>query len=400
MIKNPIKKFFQLESSTGIILVITAIFAMMIANSKDSDLYFLFLSLEVPINLDFISYSKNLTLQDWVNDGLMAIFFFLIGLELKKEVIQGDLSTKAKISLPAIAAIGGVMVPALIFYFFNYDKPNYIKGFAVPTATDIAFAYGMLCLFGKQITSSAKIFLVALAVLDDLAAILIIALFYTKSISIPFLLVSSFAFIGLILLNRTGCKRVWPYLLCGVFLWLVILKSGVHATIAGVLMAMFIPLKVGNTTILEKIDHRLSPSVNYLILPVFAFANAGVRIENFELSTLFSDSIVLGIVLGLFVGKQLGVMLFSYLVVKFKIASLPRGTSWGEFYGVAIFTGIGFTMSLFIGSLAFIDDSTSFDKVKIAVLTASLLSLFYGSTVITIESMRQKYKKKHYAIST
>ncbi len=394
MIKHHIKKFFQLEASTGIILIVATFFAMMIANSKDSDFYFLFLSLEVPIKIDFIAYSKELSLRDWVNDGLMAVFFFLIGLELKKEVLEGDLSSKAKISLPAIAAIGGIILPALIFYLFNHNKPSYLKGFAVPTATDIAFAYGMLCLFGKRITTSAKIFLVALAVLDDLAAILIIALFYTKEINVAFLLLSSFSFIGLILLNRYGCRKVWPYLLCGLFLWLAILKSGVHATIAGVLMAMFIPLRVGNTPILEYIDRRLSPSVNFLILPVFAFVNAGVRIEDFDISILYKDSIILGIILGLFIGKQFGVILLSYLAVRFKFASLPRGTSWGEFYGVAIFTGIGFTMSLFIGSLAFSDSPLVFDKVKIAVLFGSILSLTYGSIIILTDSALQKYRKR------
>ncbi len=393
-INNSFKKFFELESSTGILLVIATIFAMTIANSVDSELYFLFLSVELPINIDFIAYYKPLTIRDWINDGLMAIFFFLIGLELKKEVIEGDLSTKAKISLPAIAAIGGVVIPALIFYFFNKDHANYLKGFAVPTATDIAFAYGMLCLFGKRITSSAKIFLVALAVLDDLVAILIIAFFYTKSISTPFLLISSFSFIGLILLNYYNCRKIWPYILCGIFLWFAILKSGIHATIAGVLMAMFIPLRAGKTNILENIDHRLSPSVNFLILPVFAFANAGVKIDNSQMGNIFSDPIMIGVICGLFFGKQIGVMLFSYLAVKFKIASLPKGTSWGEFYGVAIFTGIGFTMSLFIGSLAFTNDIQAFDKVKISVLVGSILSLIYGSLVILIESARQKYKKK------
>ncbi len=281
----------------------------------------------------------------------------------------------------------------MVFYYFNQGFSQYSRGFAIPTATDIAFAYGMLCLFGKQISNSAKIFLVALAVIDDLAAILIIAFFYSTSISIPFLLVTSFAFIGLILLNYFQCRKILPYILCGIFIWFAILKSGVHATIAGVLMALFIPLKAKNKAILENIAHKISPAVNYLILPIFAFANAGVKIDNFKFSDLYSEPIIIGIIAGLFIGKQLGVMIFSYLAVKFKFGSLPRGTNWFEFYGVSIFTGIGFTMSLFIGSLAFVNDPEIFSKVKIGVLVGSLLSMIYGFIIVTIASFLHKRKK-------
>lgn len=389
-----IKKFFKLEASTGILLLIATFFAMMIANSEDSKLYHSFLAINIPLEFKSIAYFKHLSIRDWINDGLMAIFFFLVGLELKKEVLQGELSSKTKIALPAIAAVGGVVMPALIFIYFNYGYQRYISGFAVPTATDIAFAYGMLCLFGKQISNSAKVFLVALAVLDDLAAILIIAFFYSKNISAPFLLITSFGFIGLILLNYFHVKRLLPYLFFGIFIWLAILKSGVHATIAGVLMAMFIPLKVGNKVILEDIAHKLSPAVNFFILPVFAFANAGVKIDNFVFSDLYKQKIIIGIIAGLFVGKQLGVMLSSIIAVKFKLATLPRGTSWLEFYGVSVFTGIGFTMSLFIGSLAFISDPQTFSKVKIGVLVGSTLSMLYGFLILLIANYAQKFKSK------
>lgn len=391
MIRSSIKKFFALESSTGILLVIATVFAMMIANSEDYTLYNQFLSINIPLKFDFIAYYKHLTVRDWINDGLMAIFFFLVGLELKKEALEGELSTKARISLPAMAAVGGVLAPALIFYYFNYNDPLYTKGFAIPTATDIAFAYGMLCLFGNKITNSAKVFLVALAVLDDLAAILIIATFYSKNIYTPFILISSFSFIGLILLNWFKCKKVLPYILCGIFLWFAILKSGVHATVAGVLMAMFIPLRVQNKEILSEIEHRISPAVNFLILPIFAFANAGVRIENFQFNDLF-EPIIIGIIAGLFFGKQIGVMLFSYLAVKFKLGALPRGATWLEFYGVTIFTGIGFTMSLFIGSLAFTSEPAVFDKVKIGVLVGSALSVIYGFVIISFVHYLQSKK--------
>lgn len=395
MIRRSIKKFFKLEASTGILLMVATIFAMSIANSKDSNMYYSFLSINIPLKFESIAYYKHLTIRDWINDGLMAVFFFLVGLELKKEVLAGELSSKSKISLPIAAAIGGVVFPALVFYYFNQGYAQYSRGFAIPTATDIAFAYGMLCLFGKQISNSAKVFLVALAVIDDLAAILIIAFFYSTNISIPFILVTSFAFIGLILLNYFQCRKILPYVLCGVFIWFAILKSGVHATIAGVLMALFIPLKARNTLILENIAHKISPAVNYLILPIFAFANAGVKIDDFNFSDLYSQPIIIGIIAGLFIGKQVGVMLFSYLAVKLKFASLPRGTNWFEFYGVSIFTGIGFTMSLFIGSLAFIESPLIYSKVKIGVLVGSILSMIYGFIIVTMASFMHKRKNIH-----
>ena len=386
--RGRVKKFFELEASTGILLVVSTIFALMIANSDEVTIYESFLSIKLPIIFESIAYYKHLTLRDWINDGLMAIFFFLVGLELKKEVLDGDLSTKSKLALPAIGAIGGVVVPALIFLVLNHQKSQYIPGFAIPVATDIAFAYGMLCLFGKRITNSAKIYLVALAVIDDLVAILIIAFFYTKEVSVAFLLVSSFAFIGLILLNYFKSKNIYFYMGCGVFLWFAILKSGVHATIAGVLMAMFIPLKVGSKEVLHAISKKIAPIVNSFVLPVFVFANAGVTIESFQISDLYSDALILGIIIGLFVGKQAGIFLSVYIAIKLKLASLPRGTNWVEFYGVSIFAGIGFTMSLFIGSLAFIDSPDIYDRVKVAVLAGSLMSTLYGLFVTYIATAR------------
>lgn len=387
-IRGKIKKFFELEASTGILLIISTIFALMIANSDQAKIYESFLSINIPIIIKSVAYYKDLTLRDWINDGLMAMFFFLVGLELKKEVLEGELSTKSKLALPAIGAIGGVIVPALIYLTLNYQKSLYIPGFAIPVATDIAFAYGMLCLFGKRITNSAKIYLVALAVIDDLVAILIIAFFYTKDVSGAFLLVSSFAFVGLILLNYFKSRNIFFYLACGVFLWFTILKSGVHATIAGVLMAMFIPLKVSNKEVLHDISKKISPIVNSFVLPVFVFANAGVVIGDFQVSDLYSDALILGIIVGLFVGKQAGIFLSAYIAIKLKLATLPRGTNWVEFYGVSIFAGIGFTMSLFIGSLAFVDLPDIYDRVKIGVLSGSLLSTLYGLIVTYIATTK------------
>jgi len=320
-------------------------------------------------------------LRMWINDALMAIFFLLVGLELKREVLVGELSTKKKFALPAIAAIGGIVFPALVFVYFNIGDKEALDGFAVPTATDIAFAYGMICLFGKKIPNGLKVFLVALAVLDDLVAILIIAFFYTQNFNPIYLVYAGFVLIGLMFLNLTKSRRISLYLILGAVLWLMILKSGIHATLAGVLTAAFIPLNVKNENTLSNLAHKIAPSVNFFILPIFAFANSGVRIEKMELA-LFTDPLVIGIICGLFFGKQFGVMVLSYIGVKFNIVHIPRGSNWVEFYGAAILTGVGFTMSLFIGSLAFSDNLGLYDKVKIGVLAGSLMSMIYGVFVL------------------
>ena len=358
-------------------MVATAV-ALLAANSSEYQTYRDFLAINAPINLGFVA--KNLTLLDWINDGLMAIFFLLVGMELKREILIGELSSRHKLALPAIAATGGVIVPLLIFSFFNYHSTENMRGFAVPCATDIAFAYGIISLFGRKISNSLRVFLVALAVLDDLAAILIIAVFYSGTIDANFLFYVAIIIAFLAFLNFKNSNRISLYLIGGAILWLMVLKSGIHATLAGVLTAMFIPMQIRNQPILPKIAHKIAPSVNFLILPVFAFANAGVRIENFS-AEIFLQPLVLGIALGLFFGKQIGVMLFGFAAIFFKIAHLPRGTNWLEFYGAAIFTGIGFTMSIFIGSLAFVDNHLMLDETKIGVLLGSLFSILYGSLI-------------------
>jgi NhaA family Na+:H+ antiporter len=381
-----VKKIFELEASTGILLLIATALSLLIANSENFMAYQRFFELDLPINLGFIGLYKDLTLHDWINDSLMAIFFLLVGLELKEEVLAGELSSKSKAMLPAIAACGGIIFPALIFYFCNYDQPQNLQGFAIPTATDIAFAYGAICLFGKKVPKSLKVFLISLAIFDDLAAIIIIAFFYSQNIDLNYLIFSAFIIAALAVLNFINSTKISYYLTFGLILWLMILKSGIHPTIAGVLLAIFIPHnKKLSQNLAQKLVHKIAPTVNFLILPVFAFANSGVRIGKFSIE-IFSSPLFLGIVLGLFLGKQLGVMLFSFLAVKMKIVHLPTGpqgrSSWLQFYGIAVLTGIGFTMSFFIGSLAFISDQILFDEVKIGVLCASFLSATYGIIII------------------
>ena len=391
MIKK-IKNFFQLEAATGILLALTTIAALFIANSNFYQSYHNFLEFSLPIDFNLISFYKNLTVLDWINDALMAIFFFLIGLELKKEVLVGEISSRKKIILPVIAAFGGVIIPALIFCYFNFHNHSNLRGFAIPTATDIAFAYGAISLFGKKFSHSLKVFLVALAVIDDLIAILIIAIFYSQEIDAIYILFSFITLFGLLLLNLRKSNKIYLYLILGICLWLMILKSGIHATLAGVLLSLFIPLKISNKNLLENLAHKIAPAVNFLILPIFAFANAGVRINNFSLDVLLQP-LILGVVIALFFGKQIGVMLFSFLAIKLKIATLPRGTSWSEFYVAAIFTGIGFTMSLFIGALAFFNSNCAFGQVKVGVLIGSLLSIIYGFMVACFV-IRKSYNKK------
>lgn len=375
MPRNFIKTFFKSEISIGILLLAATALSLLVANSTGYEAYRDFLAISLPLKFDAINLYKNLTIHDWINDALMALFFLLVGLELKKEILIGELASKSKVALPAIAALGGIIFPALIFIFLNFDHKENLRGFAVPTATDIAFAYGIISLFGKRISNSLKIFLVALAILDDLVAILIIAFFYSSHIDFNFLAFAALAILGLIFLNVKNSNKISLYLLWGIFLWLMILKSGIHPTLAGVILAMFIP-----KPLLANIAHKIAPTVNFLILPIFAFANAGVRIENFS-AEIFTQPLVLGIIFGLFFGKQIGVMLFSFLAVKLKITHLPRGANWPEFYGAAIFTGIGFTMSLFIGSLAFLGNDLAFDEVKIGVLGGSFLSALFGILV-------------------
>ncbi len=373
-----IKKFsFEPEVITGILLIVATIAALLVANSENFTIYQNFFSHIIPLKISYFGIQKDLTIHDWINDALMAIFFLLIGLELKKEILSGELSSKKKIMLPAIAACGGVIIPALIFCFFNFNHNHNenLRAFAVPTATDIAFAYGVICLFGNKISKSLKVFLISLAIFDDLIAIFIIAFFYAKDFDLIYFLLAIVVICGLVIFYLKQSKQLFFYLILGVILWLMILKSGIHPSIAGVLLAIFIP---SQNNILHQLIHKISPVVNFLILPIFAFTNSGIRIENFSWD-IFTDPLALGIILGLFLGKQFGVMMFSFIAVKLGIANLPRNSNWLEFYGVAILTGIGFTMSFFIGSLALFN---SFDEVKIAVLFGSFLSAIYGMIVI------------------
>ncbi|MBP7710501.1 MAG: Na+/H+ antiporter NhaA [Rickettsiales bacterium] len=373
---HKVKKIFELEAATGILLFIATIAALLVANSDGFVIYQNFFSQKF----------LNLNITHWINDLLMAIFFLLIGLELKEEVLSGELSTKSRAILPAIAACGGVIFPALIFYFYNFDQSQNLRGFAIPTATDIAFAYGVICLFGKKISKSLKVFLISLAIFDDLAAILIIAFFYSQNLNLVYLALNIFPIFGLIILNRRGSVTIASYLLFGALMWWLTLRSGIHPTVAGVVMAMFIPQR---KNLLKNLIKKIAPTVNFLILPIFAFANSGVKIDDFSLE-IFSEPLFLGIFCGLFFGKQIGVMLCSFVAIKLKLAHLPRDSSWMQFYGVTILTGIGFTMSFFIGSLAFVGSNLLFDQVKIAVLLASFSAAVAGSFVIFLSLLKTK----------
>lgn len=390
--KNLLKSFFQSQMAVGLTLIFVTFCALIISNSKNFIIYNDFFNQNIDLDLKWFGFYKALTLRDWINDFLMAIFFFLIGLELKSEILIGELSSKKKMALPLICAVGGVIVPMLFFAYFNQNILENMRGLAIPCATDIAFAYGFITLFGKTFSDSLKIFIVALAVIDDLIAILIIAIFYSENIQIFYLGYSCMAIAGLMILNSRNSTKISIYILLGLMLWLMILKSGLHATLAGVILAFFIPLKIGKNNFLQKIALKISPIVNFFILPIFAFANSGVRIEGFSLEKI-SSPIIVGVVLGLFFGKQIGVMLSAYLSLKLGFAKLPRGTNWLEFYGASLFTGIGFTMSLFIASLAFSSDSKNFDDAKIGVLFGSILSVITGGLVAYIISNKNSCQR-------
>jgi NhaA family Na+:H+ antiporter len=380
-ISKPFKWFFKLEASSGLVLLFAAIIALIISNSNYADLYFS--SLNEYIFLGINNFGLKLSVIHWINDALMAIFFFFVTLEIKREFLQGELSNIKQALLPIIAAVGGMVVPALIYVFINLDDPQTLNGWAIPSATDIAFSLGVLSLLGKRVPLSLKVFLTALAIIDDLGAIVIIAVFYSGDLSIKYLSLMLLAFIILLLINKFNIKKFLPYLIVGLFLWDFTHNSGIHATIAGVLLAMTIPhrKKEKDFSLLLKIEHAISPYVAFGIMPLFAFANAGVSLDGLTFSALL-DKVPLGIVLGLFVGKQLGVFIFSYLSIKFKIASMPNNANWYNFYGVGVLTGIGFTMSLFVGNLAFVENMQYMDGVKIGVLTGSLLSTLVGYFLI------------------
>lgn len=383
MLIDKLKEFLRLETASGILLLLATLLAMVAENTPASPLYNSLLEIPVAIRIGGFEIAKPLLL--WINDGLMAVFFFLIGLEVKREFLAGELSEPSRIVLPAIAAVGGMAVPAIIYSTINWGDPVAMKGWAIPSATDIAFALGVLALLGSRIPQSLKLFLVTLAIIDDLGAIIIIALFYTADLSLTSLVVALAAVAVLFVLNRRGVLSLVPYILVGFVLWAAVLKSGVHATLAGVVTAFFIPFKKGPGepyTQLEKLEHELHPSVAYGILPLFAFANAGISFDGVGMDSLLHP-VPIGIATGLFFGNQVGVFGLSWLTIKLGMSRLPEGVSWIQLYGVAILCGIGFTMSLFVGSLAFEQGGPDYTvDDRLGILLGSLASGMLGYAVL------------------
>ncbi len=384
-----IQKFLKLESSGGILLMCSAVLAMVCANTGLDFYYQKLLSTSVEIRVGEFEIAKPLLL--WINDGLMAVFFFLVGLELKRELIEGELSDKKNIVLPGVGAIGGMLIPALIFVAFNYKDPIAVQGWAIPAATDIAFALGVLAILGSNVPTSLKIFLTSLAIFDDIGAIIIIAMFYTSQISITGLLVAFACVPVLFILNRKNVASTSPYVLIGIIMWVATLKSGVHATLAGVVLAMFIPLKSNDDpgySPLKSLEHDLHTAVAFIVLPVFAFANAGINFTGVGLDQLM-HGVPLGIALGLFLGKPIGIFGLCWLAVKFNLAHYPSGMNASRLLGVSALCGIGFTMSLFIGSLAYEETGVNllFDE-RLGIVVGSLLSGLLGFVVL-----KQQLKK-------
>ena len=388
-ITSPFKWFFKLEAASGLLLLIAAIFALIVSNTNLSEYYFDILNTHILIGTQ--SFGLNLSIVHWINDVLMAVFFFVVTLEIKREFVQGELSRPKQALLPIIGAIGGMAVPAIIYVIINFETGETLKGWAIPSATDIAFSIGVLSLLGKRVPISLKVFLIALAIIDDLGAIIIIAIFYSSELQYTYLLLMLASFIALIMLNKFGVKKIMPYFLIGLFLWYCTHESGIHSTISGVLLAITIPHRnhERDYSLLLKLEHILSPYVAFGIMPLFALANAGVVLEGISINT-FLTPVPLGILCGLFFGKQIGVFLFSFLAIKFKLAEMPTNSNWLKFYGVGILTGIGFTMSLFVGNLAFVDNNQYIDGVKIGVLTGSLLSALVGYFLLLIVTHKKQ----------
>jgi Na+:H+ antiporter, NhaA family len=390
MVVEPLQKFLRLEAAGGILLFVCAMMALLIANSPWANFYDSLLAMPIEIRIGSFEIAKPVML--WINDGLMAVFFFLVGLELKREVIEGHLSSWRQASLPAVAALGGMLAPALVYWLMNRSNPDAVGGWAIPTATDIAFALGVLSLLGSRVSTALKALLLSIAVFDDLGAILVIAAFYTSDLSTTSLQFATVFVVGLACLNRAGVQRPAAYLLLGVALWIAVLKSGVHATIAGVVIAMFIPLKptakaetngaAEGPSMLRNLEHALHPWVAFGVLPIFAFANAGVSLVDFTAEDMVHP-VPLGIISGLFWGKQVGVILLCWIATRTGLAALPKGVSWLQMYGVALLCGIGFTMSLFIASLAFEHGDTEFFGLeRLGILIGSLISGVAGYLVL------------------
>ncbi len=381
--RNTITRFFQLEAAGGLLLIAAAALALIINNSPLSWLYNAFLETPVEARIGALHIAKPLLL--WINDGLMALFFLVIGLEVKREVLEGHLSKPSQIVLPGAAAIGGMVVPALIYVALNTGNAEALNGWAIPMATDIAFALGVLALLGKRVPVSLKLFLMTLAIIDDLGAIIVIALVYSGELSQVSLILAAISIVALIAMNRSGVSRLAPYLLVGLVLWVCVLKSGVHATLAGVVLAFCIPLRTSSkASPLLTLEHGLHPWVAYGILPLFAFANAGVSLAGVTMES-FTHSVPLGIAAGLLLGKTLGVFGLTWLAVKTRMASLPKEANWGHVLGVSILCGIGFTMSLFVGSLAFEPGVSAYaGEDRMGILTGSILSAIIGYGVMVL----------------
>ena len=387
-ITAPFRWFFKLESASGLVLLVGAVVALILSNSNLSEYYFSVLKTHILIGTQ--NFGLDLSILHWINDVLMCVFFFVVTLEIKREFIHGELSRPKQASLPIIAAIGGMAVPAIIYIIINFETGNTLRGWAIPSATDIAFSIGVLSLLGKRVPISLKIFLMALAIIDDLGAIIIIAFFYSTDLQYMYLTLMIGSFLALLIINKFGVKKFAPYLLIGLFLWYFTHESGIHSTISGVVLALTIPHRIHEKdfSLLLKLEHILSPYVAFGIMPLFALANAGVSLEGISTNTLMAP-VPLGILCGLFFGKQIGVFLFSYLSIKLKFAEMPSNSNWIKLYGVGILTGIGFTMSLFVGNLAFMENTQHMVGVKIGVLCGSLLSAFVGYFLLLIATNKK-----------
>jgi NhaA family Na+:H+ antiporter len=387
------KRFIEADASAGIILVAVTAIALLMANSYFSNSYNSFLEFPIQIGLGTFEINKPLVL--WVNDGLMAMFFFVVGLEIKRELFYGQLSKPNQIILPFVAAIAGIIFPALIYVAFNYQDAVAMNGWAIPSATDIAFALGIFILFGKHLPASLKLFLLSVAIIDDIGAVIIIAVFYSQDLATTSLIVAGIGLVVLFILNRLELENKTPFILVSVIVWAAVLKSGVHATLAGFIVAWFIPIAKDKAKSMSyQIEHALHPWIGFFILPLFAFANAGVSLIGTSADELFTP-ISIGIIGGLFIGKQLGIFTACYLAVKLKLCKLPKDATWTQLYGVCLLCGVGFTMSLFIGSLAFEEQGLAYQtQVKVGVLIGSLISAITGAWLISKSSNKLSIKRE------
>ena len=380
-ITQAIKNFFSREEKSGILLLLFATLALITVNSPLQSLYYDIKYTDIPINLGDFSFTKSVS--HWVNDGLMAIFFFVIGLELKREILEGELSSFDRMVLPAIAAVGGMAAPALIYILININNPENMSGWAIPTATDIAFSLAVLLIIGKSVPLSLKVFLLSLAIIDDLGAVLIIAFFYTAEISSIYLLYSLIVFGLLVVVNLSGNQKMYIYMILGIFLWYFVLKSGVHATIAGVLLATTIPNNVENNvdhSMLKHLEHKLHNFVGILVLPVFAFFNSDINFSDVTMSSVYSP-LSMGVILGLLLGNPIGITLFTYVGMKTKLFSLPENVTLKDVFGLSLLCGIGFTMSLFINGLAF-TETYLIDSSKLGIFIGSIVSAIAGYLIL------------------